>query len=67
MSFYVKLGNEGCWRTETVTVDRSTTEAYSAGGLRCEAIFVMRTWRISFNGLVEDAKGHSKHLRAVFV
>lgn len=67
MSFYVRLGNQGAWRTEKVSVDRSWADGYAAGGLRFEIIQSKLRWRISFNGVVHDEDEQERHLRAIFV
>lgn len=67
MSLYIRLGNKGAWKSETVAVDRSWSDGYAAGGLRFEIIHLKQRWRISFNGVVRDEDNNEHHLRAIFV
>ncbi|XP_028966339.1 uncharacterized protein LOC108863680 [Galendromus occidentalis] len=67
MSFLVRLGDKGSWKAESVVVDRSTSDSFVAGGLRIESTLPMRRYRISFNGVVHNAKNEATHLRAIFV
>lgn len=67
MSFYVRLGEKGSWKSESVVVDQSTSDTFIAGGLRIEALYSMRRYRVSFNGVVYDSQNEATHLRAIFV
>ncbi|XP_003739958.2 uncharacterized protein LOC100902626 [Galendromus occidentalis] len=67
MSFYIRLGNKGSWKSDSVSVDRSWSDGYAAAGLRIEIIQLKQRWRVSFNGVVRDDDDNECHLRAVFV